>query len=119
MAVKPLVWLGSSRMDVQRFPKDARQVAGHELFQVQLGLAPGNWKPMKTVGRGVVELRVQVSGAFRVRYLAKFEEAVYVLHAFPEADAAHRSGGYRVGAETVAGPGAAASGAALGGGYGN
>ena len=82
MAVKPLVWLGSSRLDVQRFPKDARQVAGHELFQVQQGLAPGNWKPMKAVGTGVVELRVQVSGAFRVLYLAKFEEAVYVLHAF-------------------------------------
>jgi phage-related protein len=42
MAVKPVVWLGSSRMDVQRFPKDARQVVGHELFQVQQGLAPGN-----------------------------------------------------------------------------
>ena len=37
---------------------------------------------MPTVGAGVVELRVQVGGAFRVLYVAKFEEAVYVLHAF-------------------------------------
>ena len=82
MPVKALLWLGSSRIDVRSFPKDARQVAGHELFQVQQGLAPSNWKPMRTVGAGVVELRVQVGGAFRVLYVAKFEEAIYVLHAF-------------------------------------
>lgn len=82
MAVKPLVWLGSSRMDVRSFPKDARQVTGHELFQVQQGLAPSSWKPMRSVGAGVVELRVHVGGAFRVLYVAKHEEAIYVLHAF-------------------------------------
>ena len=82
MAVKPLLWLGSSRMAVRDFPKAPRQVAGHELFQVQQGLAPSSWRPMPTVGAGVVELRVQVGGAFRVLYVAKFEEAVYVLHAF-------------------------------------
>ena len=82
MPVKPVLWLGSSRIDVRSFPKDARQVTGHELFQVQQGLTPSNWKPLRTVGAGVVELRVQVGGAFRVLYIAKFEEAIYVLHAF-------------------------------------
>lgn len=82
MLVKPLVWLGSSRQAVKGFPRAARKVTGHELFQVQRGLAPSSWRPMPTVGAGAVELRVQVDGTFRVLYVAKFEEAVYVLHAF-------------------------------------
>ncbi len=82
MAVKALVWLGSSRTDVWGFPDDARQVIGHELFQVQRGLQPSSWRPMPSVGPGVVELRVHLKAAFRVLYVAKFEEGIYVLHAF-------------------------------------
>lgn len=82
MAVKPLLWLGSSRAHIRAFPRDTRQIVGHELFQVQQGRAPSSWKPMPAVGPGAVELRVQVGGAFRVLYVAKFEEAIYVLHAF-------------------------------------
>jgi phage-related protein len=37
---------------------------------------------MPSVGLGVSELRVRAGGAFRVMYVAKFAEAVYVLHAF-------------------------------------
>lgn len=38
---------------------------------------------MNTVGRGVQEIRIRdVAGAFRVLYVAKFEDAVYVLHCF-------------------------------------
>ena len=37
---------------------------------------------MSTVGAGVSELRVRVGGAFRLLYVAKFPEAVYVLHVF-------------------------------------
>jgi phage-related protein len=80
--VKRLLWLGSSRDDVRRFPPAARQRVGHELFQVQAGLDPSDWKPFQSVGAGVVELRVKLEGAFRVMYAAKFAEAVYVLHAF-------------------------------------
>lgn len=80
--VKPLIWLGSSRDDVRAFPDVPRQRVGHELFQVQRGLPPSDWKPFGTVGAGVVELRVEAEGAFRVLYVAKFPEAVYVLHAF-------------------------------------
>ncbi|MBI4542842.1 MAG: type II toxin-antitoxin system RelE/ParE family toxin [Gemmatimonadetes bacterium] len=82
MAIKPLLWLGSSRRAVRAFPKDTRQVVGHELFQVQQGLAPSSWKPMPTVGAGAIELRVDMGGAFRVLYVAKFEEGICVLHAF-------------------------------------
>ena len=50
--------------------------------RVQDGELPVDWKPMPTVGPGVNELRVRAGGAYRVLYVAKFAEAVYVLHAF-------------------------------------
>jgi len=52
------------------------------LFQIQQGLEPSDWKPVTTVGAGVRELRVHVKGAFRVLYVVKFAEGIYVLHAF-------------------------------------
>jgi len=78
---KPLFFLGSSRDDVRAFPKEPRQIVGHELFRIQQGLEPSDWKPLRTVGPGACELRVQVKGAFRILYVAKFAEGIYVLHA--------------------------------------
>lgn len=75
-------WTGSARTDLRGFPKEAREVAGYQLFQVQQGLDPADWKPMPTVGPGVREIRVHTQGEHRVIYVTKFEEAVYVLHAF-------------------------------------
>ena len=37
---------------------------------------------MPSIGPGVNEIRVRAGGAFRVLYVAKFAEAIYVLHAF-------------------------------------
>ncbi len=38
---------------------------------------------MNAVGRGVREIRIRdAAGAFRVLYVAKFDDAVYVLHCF-------------------------------------
>jgi phage-related protein len=82
VAIKPLRWLGSSIEDVRAFPEDARREAGHELFQVQNGLEPSDWKPMKTVGAGVQEIRIHTGTDYRVFYIAKLAEAVYVIHAF-------------------------------------
>ena len=82
MAEKSLTWLGTSQSDVREFPEDARRAAGFELCQVQHGLSPSDWKPMQTVGAGVVEIRIHEAGEYRVLYVAKFAEAVYVLHAF-------------------------------------
>ena len=56
--------------------------AGYQLERVQGGREPVDWKPMTSVGPGVNELRVRFGAAFRVIYVAKFAEAVYVLHAF-------------------------------------
>ncbi len=69
-------------MRVRSFPAEARREAGHQRYQVQLGLDPSDWKPLTSVGPGVVEIRIHEGGKYRVLYLAKFAEAVYVLHAF-------------------------------------
>jgi len=52
-------------------------------IKCSMGREPDDWKPMNTVGRGVREIRIRdAAGAFRVLYLAKFDDAVYVLHCF-------------------------------------
>jgi phage-related protein len=79
---KPLIWVGSAREDLRRFPVEARRKAGAELLRLQQGLDPLNWKPMPGVGPGVAEIRIQAGTAHRVFYLARFSEGVYVLHAF-------------------------------------
>jgi phage-related protein len=83
MPAKPFHFLGDSREAQQTFPDDARYRAGVELRAVQTGLEPSDWKPMKTVGPGVREIRVrEAPGAFRVIYLATLADRVLVLHAF-------------------------------------
>src|SRR5512139_2089204 len=79
---RPLLWLGRSREDVRAFPTIARQRAGYELYQVQCGLDPSDWKPMPSVGPGVREIRIHTDLEHRVIYVARFEAGVYVLHAF-------------------------------------
>jgi phage-related protein len=80
--MKPVIWMGSSRNDLATFPPIAKQRAGYGLYEVQCGLEPPDWKPMPTIGAGVAEIRVHTGREFRVLYVAKFDEAVYVLHAF-------------------------------------
>ena len=82
MVVKTVLWVGRSQEDVRRFPRDVRQRAGYELYQVQRGLDPSDWKPMATVGPGVREIRIHTGLEHRVIYIANFNEGVYVLHAF-------------------------------------
>lgn len=81
--MKALVWLGSSLEDVRGFPESSRKAAGFELHLIQSGRTPSDWKPMTTVGAGVNEIRIHGrNDECRVIYVAKFAEAVYVLHAF-------------------------------------
>lgn len=80
---KPIEFRGSSLDDLRAFPLDARREAGYQLDLVQGGRDPDDWKPMNTVGSGVREIRVRdATGAFRVIYVAKLADAVYVLHCF-------------------------------------
>jgi phage-related protein len=83
MLVKPIVFLGGSLDDLRGFPADARREVGYQLDRVQRGLDPDDWRPMRSIGAGVREIRVRErAGAFRVIYVATFADAVYVLHAF-------------------------------------
>lgn len=82
MEAKPVHFIGSSRDDLREFPSDVRRALGEELLRVQNGLMPVDFKPMKEVGKGAYEIRVHLGGAWRVIYVAKFADAVCVLHAF-------------------------------------
>ena len=80
---KQIRWVGSAYDDLLAFPKDARKEVGFELGKVQKGLEPADWKPFDDVGAGTREIRVrEASGVYRAIYVAKFEEAIYVLHCF-------------------------------------
>lgn len=81
--IKEIRWVGSTYNDLLEFPADPRREAGFQLGKVQAGLEPDDWKPFDDVGSGTREIRIKDSqGIFRVMYVAKFEEAIYVLHCF-------------------------------------
>jgi predicted XRE-type DNA-binding protein/putative component of toxin-antitoxin plasmid stabilization module len=71
--VKPVEWMGDSRERIRFFPRAAQREVGQELWRVQAGRDPKDWKPMSTVGPGVREIRVHADGEHRVLYVAKFE----------------------------------------------
>jgi phage-related protein len=80
---KEIRWVGSSYDDLLEFPDEARRQAGFQLAKVQAGLDPDDWKPFDVVGTGTREIRIkEAAGVFRVMYVAKFVDAVYVLHCF-------------------------------------
>src|SRR5882724_7452928 len=82
-ALKPVSFRGSSLGDLRGFPPLARREAGLQLDRVQRGLEPVDWKTMPGIGRGVQEIRIsEAEGAFRVIYVAKLRDAIYVLHCF-------------------------------------
>jgi phage-related protein len=81
--MKEVEFLGNALDELRAFPLGARRQAGHQIDRIQRGLEPDDWKPMRTVGPGVREIRLRdTDGAFRVIYVAKFREAVFVLHCF-------------------------------------
>jgi phage-related protein len=81
--MKELEFLGDSLDQIRSFPSDAKQDIGYQLDRVQNGNQPDDWKPMSSIGVGVQEIRVKDSaGIYRVIYLAKLKDVVYVLHAF-------------------------------------
>src|SRR5882724_8575923 len=78
MGSKPVEFRGSALEDLRAFRE-----AGYQLDRVQRGREPDDWKPMNAVGQGVKEIRIRdAAGACRVLYVAKFADAVYVLHCF-------------------------------------
>jgi phage-related protein len=78
---KPIYWIGSSYKDLLNFPAEVKQDAGYQLHRIQNGLNPEDWKPFQSIGVGVKEVRLSDSGnAYRIMYIAKFAEKIYVLH---------------------------------------
>lgn len=84
ISVKKILFIGSSRKDIQAFPDEVRQDIGYALFEVQKGRKPASAKPLKGFGgAGVLEIIENYDGdAYRAVYTVKFEKAVYVLHCF-------------------------------------
>ena len=80
--MKALKFMSSSLDDLRQFPLEARRAIGFELDAVQRGLEPSDWKAMNIVGSGAYEIRVHLRGEWRVIYVAKYRDAIYVLHAF-------------------------------------
>lgn len=81
--MKPIAFRATALDDLRAFPPSAMRDAGYQLDRVQHGLQPDDAKPMPTIGAGAMELRIwDEAGTFRVVYVAKLADAVYVLHCF-------------------------------------
>ena len=81
--MKPISFLGDSLKRLREFPIEAKHDAGFQLDEVQRGHRPNDFKTVRSIGRGVEEIRIWVErGTFRVIYTARLGDAVYVLHAF-------------------------------------
>lgn len=80
---RPLFWIRSSLKDVQRFPAAVQEHVGYALGAAQFGGKHPDAKPWRGDGAGVFEIVEDYRGdTFRAVYTVRFEEAVYVLHAF-------------------------------------
>ena len=81
--MKTVVFFGDSKDVIRGFPNDARSEAGYQLENLQNGLDPNDWKPMRSIGKGVREIRIRDDrGAFRIIYTTVIKQKVSVLHAF-------------------------------------
>lgn len=80
--MKEIEFCGESLNTIRAFPAAVKREAGLQLDKIQRGYEPTHWKPMPSIGSGVREIRIQEQGQYRVIYLTKLKDAVYVLHAF-------------------------------------
>ena len=100
--LKPIAWLGDSLARLRAAPADIRSDVGYQLDLVQRGETPTDFRPMPQVGSGVMEIRVHGENEFRVFYVARFEEAVYVLHCFVKRTQATRKADVALGRQRYA-----------------
>jgi phage-related protein len=82
--LKPVEWIGGARDDLREFPNDVQQTMGFALYRAQLGKKHPQAKPLKGFkGASVIEIVEDFDGdTYRSVYTVKFEEIIYVLHAF-------------------------------------
>jgi len=82
-ALRPVIWMGSSKADISAMPVEVKASFGLRLYELQVGGTPLDMKPMTQFGGGVYELRDNFNGnAYRVAYVINLMKALYVLHAF-------------------------------------
>ncbi|MGK6313866.1 type II toxin-antitoxin system RelE/ParE family toxin [Neorhizobium sp. DT-125] len=73
----------SAKKAFQELPKDIQIQFANDLQRVQEGLSPlSDFKHLKGIGNGVVELIENGSPAYRAVYCAKYLDTVFILHAF-------------------------------------
>jgi phage-related protein len=78
-----IVWEGDSREVLKAFPQAVTENFGFELWQLQQGARPRNYRPLASIGPGVFELRDQDQRTwYRVVYLSRIADVIYVLHCF-------------------------------------
>lgn len=82
-AIRPVVWIGTSKKNLQGFPKGAQKLIGDELQLIQFGEMPTNTKPFKGIGSGVFEIAIRyATDAYRAVLAVQLGEKIYVLHSF-------------------------------------
>lgn len=82
---KKIAWLGNTHDEILDLDETSRSELGYQLYRLQCGLEPDDFKSMKTVGSGVYEIRVCDNlnkNKTRCFYVAKYEQAIFVLHVF-------------------------------------
>ena len=78
-----VAWEGDSKQVLQSFPEGARQNLGFDLWRLQQGEKPSDYRPLPSIGTGVFELRDQDERAwYRLIYLSRINDVIYVLHCF-------------------------------------
>ncbi len=81
--MRPILWIGSSKKDLQKMPLEVKKEIGHSLREIQKGGDPGNTKPLKHLQERISEIVVdEREGTFRAVYTVEFGDAVAVLHIF-------------------------------------
>lgn len=81
---KPVVWVSSTRKDIQDLPAEVRRAFGNALDEAQQGKKHPDAKPLTGFG-GASVLEVvdnYATDTYRAVYTVRFEEAIYVLHLF-------------------------------------
>ena len=78
-----IAWEGDSREVLKDFPEAVKQNFGFELWHLQLGERPSDYRPLPSIGAGIFEMRDQDERAwYRVVYLSRINDVIHVLHCF-------------------------------------
>jgi len=82
--IRPVVWIGSAKEDLVKFPQEVVGAIGYALYEAQKGNKHPSAKPLHGFGgAGVLEVIEDHHGnTYRAVYTVRLVGRVYVLHAF-------------------------------------